>query len=132
MPYTDRMVIETTAGRTDSHESITGHARTPSLEDVAHALRTNGKMGATMATELTHAELQISGGLRGSDGGTWPRPCPCGKADCWIYGPPQQCDGCGRHSFRVSLVGTTLAGNVFVCSRACIQAAVRNAQAGQS
>lgn len=67
----------------------------------------------------------------GEDYSTWPRPCPCGKADCWIYGPPQKCDGCGQHSFRVSMVGTTHAGNVFVCSRACVPSAVRNAHAGR-
>lgn len=30
--------------------------------------------------------LSIYGGLKYPDG-VYPRPCPCGRSDCWLYAP---------------------------------------------
>ena len=37
------------------------------------------------------AAMKIRGGLKVS-GRTYPRPCSCGKSDCWIYTPDEARD----------------------------------------
>jgi len=31
-------------------------------------------------------DMESKGGLRYPDG-IYPKPCPCGKSDCWVYRP---------------------------------------------
>lgn len=51
------MVIVTLAGRTDSRDAITGHARTASRKDVAHAPRTQSRRRVSPVSAMSHRPI---------------------------------------------------------------------------